>query len=94
LSRFDQRFELWMLRNRTAAKLELTSLQRDALDAISISFGMLEIHDRNYLNRTQGEDEEEHEYFSEDGLSNQDKSRQKLMKQWKTYQPHFVTKWV
>jgi hypothetical protein len=75
--------------SRTAAKLGLEGLQRDALDAVSISFGLLELHDRNYMNRT--EEEGEHKYFP-DLDEDLDANRKEVMKGWKTWQPHFITK--
>ena len=74
---------------RTAAELGLEGVQRDALDAVSVSFGMLELHDKNYMNRT--EEEGKHEYFP-DQDADSDMRRKQLMEQWSTYQPHFVTK--
>jgi hypothetical protein len=50
---------------------------------------MLELHDKNYLNRT--EEEGKHEYFP-DQDADSDMQRKQLMEQWATYQPHFVTK--
>jgi hypothetical protein len=75
--------------SRTAAKLGLEGIQRDALDAVSVSFGLLELHDKNYMNRT--EEEGEHEYFP-DSDADLDANRKELMKIWKTHQPHFITK--
>ena len=74
---------------RLAAQLGLQGVQRDALDAVSVSYGLLELHDKNYMNRT--EEEGEHQYFPEqDG--DLDANRKELMKGWTTYQPHFITK--
>jgi hypothetical protein len=66
-------------------------LPRDALDAVSVSFDMLELHDRNYMNRTDEEQKGEHEYFArvEADVDNKWKG---IIKQWSTYQPHLVTK--
>jgi hypothetical protein len=75
--------------SRTAAKLGLEGVQRDALEAVAVSFGMLELHDKNYMNRT--EEEGEHEYFAELDAET-DFTRKEFVKQWSTYQPHFVTK--
>lgn len=57
---------------------------------------MIELHDKNYLNRTEahGEgDDGEHEYFKDD-TEETDESKAKLWKHWQTEQPHFVTKYV
>lgn len=78
-----------MANTRTAAKLGLQGIQRDALDAVSVSFGLLELHDKNYMNRT--EEEGSHEYFPEIGEES-DVTRKEMMRQWSTYQPHFITK--
>lgn len=71
------------------------------MDVTSVSFGMIELHDKNYLNDTSSgpetehsdgddKDKEEHEYFSEGG--DEDESMAKRYKRWQTEQPHFVTK--
>ena len=61
------------------------------MDAVSVSFGMLELHDMNYMNRTEAEKEGEHEYFTRVD-EDVDVTRKEFVKQWSTYQPHFVTK--
>lgn len=66
-------------------------MQRDAVDAVSVSFGMLELHDKNYMNRTEKEEGDAHVYFATID-SDVDTSRKEIVKQWSTYQPHFVTK--
>jgi hypothetical protein len=52
---------------------------------------MLELHDRNYMNRTDEEKEGEHEYFAR-VEADVDKKWKGMIKQWSTYQPHLVTK--
>ena len=77
---------------RTANNLGFTGVNKDAISAMSISFGLLELHDKNYMNRTSDEKEGEHEYFQELDIAESDTTRKTLMKQFSTYQPHFVTK--
>jgi hypothetical protein len=91
LPRLDNRYDTSSARAefRTAATLGLEGLQRDALDAVSVSFGLLELHDKNYMNRS--EEEGKHEYFP-DLTADLDVNRKKLMKDWTSYQPHFITK--
>jgi len=88
VSGLDQRYQS-DADHRTASKLGLEGIQRDALDAVSVSFGLLELHDKNYMNRT--EEEGEHEYFP-DLDEDLDANKKELMKRWRTYQPHFITK--
>jgi hypothetical protein len=78
-----------VLMNRTLAQLGMSGSEAGVLDALSTSFGLVELHDRNYLNRTSEEEEGSHEYFEED---RDDTSIKERMKQWSTYQPHFITK--
>lgn len=56
---------------------------------MSVSFGMLELHDMNYMNRTK--EKEEHDYFAQLDAET-DTTRKEFVKKWSTYQPHFVTK--
>lgn len=59
----------------------------------SVSFGMIELHDRNYLNHSSTDAEEEkHEYFQDGEGADEDESMVDRYKRWQTYQPHFVTK--
>jgi hypothetical protein len=74
---------------RTLAQLDMSGSAAGVLDALSTSYGLVELHDRNYLNGTSDEEEGSHEYFEEDG---DDTSIKERMKQWSTYQPHFITK--
>jgi hypothetical protein len=76
---------------RTLAQLDMSGSAAGVLDALSTSYGLVELHDRNYLNGTSDEEEGSHEYFEEDG---DDTSIKERMKQWSTYQPHFITKYV
>lgn len=72
-------------------------MKRDVLDATSVSFGLIELHDKNYLNHTIDADKngtvEEFEYFTEDGWSEKEgESMKERYKVWNTQQPHFVSK--
>lgn len=82
---------------RTAASLGLSGLKRDLLDVTSVSFGLIELHDKNYLNDTASdgkrEDEEVHEYFNEEGWTEKEtESMAERYKIWTTQQPHIVSK--
>lgn len=74
-------------------------MYKDMLDVTSVSFGMIELHDKNYLNDTAAESEyagegevEKHSYFTEEGVENVDETMVERYKRWQTEQPHFVTK--
>jgi hypothetical protein len=83
-----------LLKIRTATELGLTGTNREALEAMAVSFGLLELHDKNYMNRTSEEKEGHHEYFQDldTSIADSDTTRKQLMKERSTYQPHFVTK--
>jgi hypothetical protein len=74
----------------TAQSLGISGLGREALDALSVSFGLIELHDRNYLNSTSDEADGDHEYFNDNEVD--DHTSKQLMKEWSSYQPHFITK--
>jgi hypothetical protein len=81
-----------LLMIRTATELGLTGINREALEAMAVSFGLLELHDKNYMNRTSEEKDGQHEYFQDLDIADSDTTRKQLMKERSTYQPHFVTK--
>lgn len=80
----------------------LEGLRRDLLDVTSVSFGMIELHDKNYLNDSRSdaestpvEEEEKHDYFKDDLVlaeGDENEAMAKRYKRWETEQPHFVTK--
>lgn len=79
------------------AELGLTGMYKDMLDVTSVSFAMIELHDKNYLKQTEadnsgGKDIETHSYFAQDGYENEDEAMVERYKRWKTEQPHFLTK--
>jgi hypothetical protein len=81
--------------------LGLKGIRKDLLDVTSVSFGMIELHDKNYLNDTKLksvseeslEEEEDHDYFVDDQDKAEDnEAMADRYKRWETEQPHFVTK--
>ena len=88
---------------RIIAQLDFDDLRKELLDFTSVSFGMIELHDKNYLNETKpenaekGSEEEDEDYlFSGDPINGIEGSETmvKRYKRWQTQQPHFVTKYV
>ena len=85
---------------RTLAELGLDGLKKELLDVTSVSFAMIELHDKNYLNVTASETEdtpvdgEEKDDFYGDTINGieENEALAKRYTRWQTQQPHFITK--